>query len=228
MEDKKEEKKKAKKPEKKDKKPEIDLFNTPVYELTEDQIIQKGLKTHNPKDVMCYIGIVVCFIFIFIPPIFNKVFDYTRPADTHVDVTYAKISCHKSASSDGAETYIKSEYKDSVVQTMNIEFIYDETETGATSDVTSWFAFEKTKGFKINKQKNNGKNTVSVDIDFKNNEELRENEELSEYTMNFVPQLQHFSSKSFFCSKETVTVNEDTAHPENNKENVWDQNETTK
>ena len=230
MEEKKETKKEDKKQKKKSNEPQVDLFNTPVYELTEDQIIEKGLKTSNPKDKMCYLGIAICFIFIFIPPIFDKVFDYTRPADTHVEVAYARFNCRRVYSGDNSLVVnIKNEYRESVVQSSLIEYSYKEVE-GETSisEIENWTAFENIKGIKITKGKNNDVNSVTVAIDFKNNESLRSDPELDDYTMNFMPQFNYFGGQGFYCTKESKSVTEDSAHPELNKENVWEETEDSK
>lgn len=226
MEEKKEEKKVKKPKEKKAKEPEIDLFNTPVYELTEDQIIKKGLKTKNPKDKMCYLGIVICFIFIFIPPIFDKVFDYTRPEDTHVEVVYSRLSCRKVlGGSNRLILNVYNEYKDSIVTKSTLVYTYDESADGQSdlNELENWYVYENEKGFKFEKGKENDKNIVTITIDYKNHEELRSKEDLTNYSMNFMPQFNHFGSQGFFCTKDSKSVTEDTAHPEDNKENVWEE-----
>lgn len=42
--------------------------------MEEEQIIKEELKKNTKQDILCYIGMVVIFIMIFIPPIFRIVF----------------------------------------------------------------------------------------------------------------------------------------------------------
>ena len=56
----------------KSKKDELEeLMNKPLAEMSEDEIIQRGLKSKAKSDTYCYIGIGILFILIIIPPIFK-------------------------------------------------------------------------------------------------------------------------------------------------------------
>ena len=42
--------------------------------MEEQKIIEEGLKKNTKQDIICYVGMALLFIMIFIPPIFRVVF----------------------------------------------------------------------------------------------------------------------------------------------------------
>ena len=226
---KKDEKKPAvNKPKKKSQK-EIDaeLFSKPLDQLTEEEIIRKGLKTKNKSDIYCYIGMFLLFVLIIIPPIFNVVFDYTRPKDTHEDVVYSKLSCKKVYSGKSALTLtVQNQYRNSVVESSVLEYVYTdvEGETVNTSEIEKWLNYESEPGITIKQTDELPKHSTRVVIDYLNHSELKHNEGLKDYAMSFMPQLNYYGDQGFYCTKESKTVVEDTAHPEERKD-PWKEEE---
>ncbi len=232
---------------KKSKKDELqELMNIPIEEITEEQIIQRGLKSKAKSDTLCYLGIAFLFILIILPPVFNKVFDYTRPPETHADVVYARFSCtkwsNKVLNGENGKLLttafeIKADYRDSNIQATTFKFYHNKVEgTFDTSDIDDLLLLEDKKGVKISEQ-DKKKDTVgkdgidtqhitTIEVDYEVNPALKEEDALKNYVLTFMAEYNYLSGENggFSCTKETKTVYEDTANPQK-REEIWNQEE---
>lgn len=69
--------------------------------MEEQKIIEEGLKKNTKQDIICYVGMALLFIMIFIPPIFRVVFYDKEVEKNEIDVVYLELSCRKAVYRDG-------------------------------------------------------------------------------------------------------------------------------
>ncbi len=219
-----------------------DIMNMPLDQMNEDQIIKRGLKSKAKSDNLCYLGMVLLFILIIIPPIFNVVFDYTRPVDTHAEVVYARLNCNKWSNKvligeNGklltTAFEVRSDFRDSNIQATTFRYYHDKVDaTFDMSDVNDLLMLEDKKGVKITEEDkkkevvgSNGSDTqhiTTIEVDYLVNPALLEENALKNYALTFMAEYNYLSGEKvgFSCTKETKTVYEDTANPES-REEIW-------
>ena len=227
----------------KNKKNEIEeLMKMPLDQMNEEQIIKRGLRNKSKTDTLCYLGMVFLFILIIIPPIFNVVFDYTRPVDTHEEVVYARLNCNKWSNKvligeNGkyltTALEVKSDFRDSNIQATTFRYYYDKVDsTFDMSDINDLLMLEDKKGVKIKEEDkkkevigSNGSDTqhiITIDVDYLVNPDLLEENALKNYSLTFMAEYNYLSGEKvgFSCTKDTKTIYEDTANPES-REEIW-------
>ena len=116
----------------------------------EEEIIKSGLKSHSKQDTMCYLGMALIGILIFIPPLFRIIFADSIPKSTIEEITYMTVSCRTGFfDEDGLSVIevITSNYRQSEILDMKVEFIYDNenpkfNESQVLSFMEIWFDAE--------------------------------------------------------------------------------------
>lgn len=177
-------------------------------ELTEDQIIKEELKRTPKQDIMCYIGMGICLLMIFMPAIFKKVF-YDPSMDLlEVEVVYGNMQCQGNSSKTGYQLYttIQNEYKDSRIQTSVIKYTYrlystTEEENVSVEEINKLLELD-VNGIKKEKLDNGYQFT----IDFGNNRGLMTHEFLKEFAYAAPTQLEKFRSQKLSCQNTSETV----------------------
>ncbi len=95
--------------------------------MEEEKIIEEGLKTHTKSDKIYFAGMIIMFIFIFIPPIFRIVFfDPDKKPDT-IEVSYLELTCSKAIYRDNYRfnTKIVNNYKEGAILDSFVEYTYE-------------------------------------------------------------------------------------------------------
>lgn len=173
--------------------------------MEEEQIINEELKKNTKQDILCYIGMVVIFIMIFIPPIFRIVFYDPTSEKKEVDVVYANLKCYRSFYRDGKtiDIRIENNYRDLIVLNSKMTFSYTNPEE-EISEVTYLNAIEQ-PGVKKEKLTDG----YSYQIDYENNPALYDLNELSEYNLTEPAQRNYFKTQNFTCERDVKTVKEE-------------------
>lgn len=163
--------------------------------MEEEQIIKEELKKNTKQDILCYIGMVVIFIMIFIPPIFRIVFYDSASNKPLKEVVYVNLKCYRSFYRDGKTIDIKVEnnYKDGTVLNSTMDFSYTEPEE-EISEVTYLNTIEQPAIKKIKKA-----DGYSYQIDYENNPVLYNVNELNEYKLTAPAQRNYYEKQNFTC-----------------------------
>ena len=179
----------------------------------EDEIIQRGLKSHDKKDTICYVGIVLLGILILIPPAFRIIFADSRPKSTIEDIVYLDLSCsHTYFDNEGTivTTFIEGNFRDNKVMKVSISYSYgNKTEVNLTDpQLTTMLDIGKADigGVGMSEKKN----TITFTMDFLNHPALKKRQEIAKYARSPQAQMNEYKSLQYSCSYESKTVQEDT------------------
>ncbi len=182
----------------------------------EEEIIKSGLKSHSKQDTMCYLGMALIGILIFIPPLFRIIFADSIPKSTIEEITYMTVSCRTGFFDEEGLSVIEvitSNYRQSEILDMKVEFIYDnENPKFNESQVLSFM--EMSKKYKQFKMKKEAKK-VTFEIDFLANPSLKHTEEFQNHTKLAPSQMNYYRQyENLSCGHESETKVEDTK--------IWD------
>ena len=182
----------------------------------EEEIIKSGLKSHSKQDTMCYLGMLLIGVLIFIPPLFRIIFADSIPKSTIEEITYMTVSCRTGFfDEDGLSVIevITSKYRQSEILDMKIEFIYD-NENPKFNEAQVLSFMEISKKYKQFKMKKEAKK-VTFDIDFLANPSLKHTEEFQNHTKLAPSQMNYYRQyENLSCGHESETKIEDTK--------IWD------
>ena len=182
----------------------------------EEEIIKNGLKSHSKKDTYCYLGMVLIAILIIIPPAFRVIFADSIPKSTIEEITYMTVSCRTGFfDADGLSVIevITSNYRQSEILDMTVEFMYDnEKPKFDEAQVLSFIEIsKKVKEFKMKKEDKK----ITFTIDFLANPSLKHTEEFQNHTKLAPSQMNYYRQyENLSCGHESETKIEDTK--------IWD------
>ncbi len=177
----------------------------------EEEIIQKGLKSHDKKDTYCYIGIAILAILIILPPAFRVIFASSKPKDTMQEVVYLDLQCsHSYFDNEGhvATNYIDGNFRDNKVLKLTITFSYSGVDKVNKSDSQMSSLLDMVNS-KIGVDYQEKGNTAIFTMDFLNKPDLAEKEELARYRKAAQAQLNEYKGLQYNCSYETNVKKED-------------------
>lgn len=181
-----------------------EVVPTNVAEMTEDQIIKKGLKTNTKKDILCYVGMFVLFILIFIPPIFRVVF-YDPNEEIHeYTVVYINLRCRKAYFRGGlrVDNNIESNYKDSALTDLKIEYVLSD-ELG-DNNIEEINQLEELSRNNPNIQKQVSGNTYTYFFDYSKYPDFRTEEFLKNYSRPLGHQLKIYrEEQKYTCESQS-------------------------
>jgi hypothetical protein len=180
----------------------------------EEEIIKNGLKSHSKQDTLCYIGIGVLAILIFIPPIFRVIFASSIPKSTIEEVTYMSVSCKTAFFDDDGKIVseiIESNYRQGEILDMKVQFLYDNPSPKFAEIQLKDFEelSKKHKEFSMKKEKQK----VTFSIDFLEHLDLKKNADFKDYTKLAPAQMNYYErevSPKLSCDNEAETKQEDT------------------
>jgi len=178
----------------------------------EDEIIKEGLKSHSKQDTLCYVGIGVLAILIFIPPIFRVIFADSIPKSTIEEVTYLAVSCKTAYfDEDGkiVSEIIESNYRQGEILDMKVQFLYDNTSPRFNDTQLEEFESlsKKHKEFSMKKDKQK----ITFSIDFLKNMDLKKHDDFIKYTKLAPAQMRYYADNGgLSCDSEAETKTEDT------------------
>lgn len=181
---------------KKEKDAKKEVVSTNIRDMTEDQIISEGLKHNTKKDIMCYVGMVILFFMIFVPPIFRVAFYDPSQEVREVTVVYITMECRKSFIRDGTTIIntIKNEYKDSVLQTSVMSYELKNNKEGEViAEINELDAIDSP----LIKKEVSG-NTYTYTLDY-TKPDLRNVEYLKGHGEVVVAQLQKYRADRYTC-----------------------------
>ena len=174
--------------------------------MEEDKIIKEGLKTHTKSDIICYIGMALLFIMIFIPPVFRVVFYDAEANAPKPKVVLLNLKCRRAMYRESFRlvSNVDANYVDSVPQTVVIDFTY-EKEGGITdiSEVNELLGVNS-EGVKVEQIKDGYRFTLDYA-----NYPLNQIEELKKYGYLAPPQMQMYDSMNYYCESTTETIEKD-------------------
>jgi hypothetical protein len=178
----------------------------------EEEIIKSGLKDHSKQDTMCYVGMAIIGVLIFIPPIFRVIFADSIPKSAIEEVTYMTVTCRTSffdSEGHGVTEIVENHYRQSEILDMKVEFLYDSQNPNFQEAAV--LNFEKiSKSIKEFKETKEAKK-VTFSIDFLENPNLTKAEELQNYTKLAPAQMNYFRQyENLGCDHESETKMEDT------------------
>lgn len=177
-----------------------------ISELTDEQIIEIGLKTHTKTDKMCFLLIGVMALMIFIPPIFRKVFYDPDLAISERETVYMNLRCIKRRSkiTYSLKETIDFNYRDGEILNANIVFKYENIKTSKKieppQEVTKYIDMNISKIEKKEAEDNLG---YSFFIDFEKNSELLNEKELNELAFAAPTQITNMGSLAYSCTPTT-------------------------
>lgn len=177
-------------------------------ELTEDQIIKEELKKTPKQDIMCYIGMGICLLMIFMPAIFKKIF-YDPSMDLlEVEVVYTDLYCKGNIGRGDYQFYteVTSKYEDSVINNTVITYTY---KLGANVDEKTLVVPEINQLLEIDVsglKKEKKANGYQFTIDFEENRELMSHEVLKEFAYAPPTQMNKFRELKVSCQNTSETV----------------------
>ena len=182
----------------------------------EEEIIKSGIKSHSKQDTLCYVGMALLAIMIFIPPAFRVIFADSIPKSTIEEVTYMDVMCRTAFFDEDGKAVseiITAQYRQNEILNMKVEFVYDSKEPKFNE--ASLLEFEElsksVKEFKMKK----GKTTVTFQIDFLKYPKLKNKEAFRNYTKLAPAQMNYYkTNKGLSCDHESETKVEDTK--------IWD------
>ena len=178
----------------------------------EEEIIQNGLKSHDKKDTMCYLGMVLLGILIILPPAFRVIFADSRPKSTIQDIVYLDFSCsHTYFDNEGTivTTFIDGNFRDNKVMKVTVSYSYgNKTEVNYTdTQLTTLLDIGKAD---IGVGMTEKKNTITFTMDFLNQPKLKQRQELKRYSRAPQAQMNEYKSLQYNCNYESKTEQEDT------------------
>lgn len=161
--------------------------------MEEQKIIEEGLKTNTKQDIICYIGMAVIFIMIFIPPIFRVVFYDSEAKNNDVEIVYLNMVCQKAMYRDGKKILItvNNIYKDSIIQSSVAEYNYEQEEPIA--EVNEFLFIESDD---IGKEELETGYRFTFDY---TNPRVFELEELTNYRSPAPAQMNYYKNKGYAC-----------------------------
>lgn len=161
--------------------------------MEEQKIIEEGLKKNTKQDIICYIGMAVIFIMIFIPPVFRFVFYDSEVENDKVEIVYLNLVCQKAMYREGKKISItiNNMYKDSIIQTSVAEYNYEQEEEIA--EVNEFLSIESED---IKKEKLETGYRFTFDY---TNPRVLELEELANYKSPAPAQMNYYKNKGYAC-----------------------------
>lgn len=174
--------------------------------MEEQKIIEEGLKKNTKKDIICYVGIALLFIMIFIPPVFRVVFYDSSVNRETVEVVYLDLVCTKSIFREGKKvtTKINNNYRDSIILKSVVEFLYEGVEDEIDMPEVNEFLSINAEGIK--KEKTTSGYIFTFDYV---NYPLKDLPELEEYKRPAPAQINYYKNKNFSCENTSKVVEEE-------------------
>lgn len=172
--------------------------------MEEEKIIKESLNTHTKQDIICYVGMGLLFIMIFIPPLFRIVFYDAEANMPKPDVVLLNLKCRKAMYRESYKltSNINADYVSAVPQTVVIDFSYEKE--GAIEDipeVNSLLSVRDKEGVTVEKIENGYK----FILDYANYD-LKKYEELEKYGYLAGPQMQKYEDMNYYCESTTETI----------------------
>ncbi len=176
-----------------------------ITTATEDEIIKSGLKHNTKADVTCYFLLFIIAVLAVLPPLVR--FFHPRPITKEErEIVYNTLKCYKTIIRDNYElsTVLTSNYRDGEVQTVEFNFKYfkrnDKAEEGYVfAEIDE---LDKLNVSGITKKKEVGNAIFTVD--FENNQGLKDNNVLKDYTYFVNAEVNLLSNeKGYSCSNDS-------------------------
>jgi len=182
--------------------------------MTEEEIIiLEGRRSKDKKDVYCYVAMTIIAILILMPPAFRIIFAGSKPKSTIEDIVYLDMSCsHGYFDNKGGmvSEEVEGHFRDGYVLSLDYKFAYDNVnEPNLTDPVVTPLVDLAEANDKVKMVVKD--NTVSFNIDFKNNKELLDDPSFKPYTKTAPAQLNEFQNQQFTCTHDSKEVKEDTS-----------------
>ena len=199
---------KNKEKKKKDEKKKIAPFNQiDITTATEDDIIRSGIKDNTKKDVTCYFIMFIVFVLAVLPVALRLIIP--RPVTTEeTEIVYFTITCYKTTSRDNYElsTTLVSNYRDGKVNNVSFDFKWFKRNENAKENY-SFLEVDELLNMKKNGLTSKGDvNKANVEIDFQGHPELREDEDLKDYTYHSTTEVNVLTNeKGYSCTTDSKT-----------------------
>ncbi len=194
-----------------------------ITTATEDEIIRSGIKYNVKKDYICYGIMFIIFVLMIIPPVLRILIP--KPiTEIEKDIVYLTLSCSYPTTIEDYNLYteLKSNYRDGSITSSEIKYSYqkvgevlktDETEETPTEDVKeeepTFYAIDRMK--EINAKGFTSKKVEKgyiFNVNYEENPELRNLEQLKNYSYEAGSQTKYLTSIGYYCSTKSETVKE--------------------
>ena len=174
--------------------------------MEEQKIIEEGLKKNTKLDIVCYIGMAILFIMIFIPPIFRVVFYDEESNKNGIEVDYLELSCRKAVYRDGKKVsmIINNSYKDSILQKSVAEYTYESSDGEGIAEVNQFLAIDSDRI--LSEKISDG---YKFTFDYTNNSDLFDLVELSDYYKPAPAQMNYYKSNGYTCESTSTVKKEE-------------------
>ncbi len=178
----------------------------------EEEIIKNGLKSHSKVDTLCYAGMVLLAVLIFLPPICRALFMDGRPKSTIEDVVYSTLTCRYGYADENKTSVTKSiigYYRNGEPRKAEVSFYYyADSVNEKDAEQAKYIALSDTvPEFKSSVNPNE----IIYSIDFIGHKELLSKEELKEFTMPMAGAMTYYNNLEYICGVESETKQEDVA-----------------
>ena len=177
-----------------------------VSELTDEQIVEIGLKTHTKTDKICVLLTVFMIFMIFVPLLFEKIFYDPDLAITERETIYLKLECRKRKSKGtySLSEAIISEYRDAEVLNVKVQFLYTNIRGSSTitppQEVQKYNDISVKEFEKVELESNKG---YEFFMDFEKNPSLKSAIELKEHTYAAPTQITNMTSLGYQCTQKS-------------------------
>ncbi|MBR1385258.1 MAG: hypothetical protein IJ568_00345 [Bacilli bacterium] len=195
---------KEKKP-KKEKKILPDFDKIDVTVATEDEIIRSGIKKVTKTDIICYFVIAITIILMILP--FGLRILIPKPiTEIEMDIAYVELKCYRTIIKEGNElsSSIIINYRDGSNEKATINFTYKRSNDDYTFDDIEELDTINHKG--LTKEEN--ENKVTYTLDFENNMDLKNIDELRKYSGNLGVEEQTLRGINYSCISDSETKKE--------------------
>ena len=174
--------------------------------MEEQKIIEEGLKKNTKQDIICYVGMALLFIMIFIPPIFRVVFYDKEVEKNEIDVVYLELSCRKAVYRDGKKVsmIINNSYRDSILQKSVAEYTYESDNGENIAEVNQFLAIESDRI--TSEEISDG---YKFTFDYTNDSDLFGLSELADYYKPAPPQMNYYKSNGYTCERTSTVEKEE-------------------
>lgn len=94
--------------------------------MDEQKIIEQGLKQNTKQDIICYVGIGLLFIMIFVPPLLRLFIPKPDESANKEEIVYLNLVCTKVVIRNNVriEMLVNNTYRNSIIQNSVMEFNY--------------------------------------------------------------------------------------------------------
>lgn len=200
------EKKKDEK-QKKGKKKLVSFDKIDITTATDDEIIRSGIKHNTKTDKFCYM-ILFFIVVLAILPVALRIIIPRKATTEERDIVYYTITCYKGLQRDNYElsTNLISNYRDGKVQDVTFKFKYFKRSELA-KDGYVFAEIEELNKLKLDGIESNVEpGNATFTIDFENYPELKDQEQLKDYTYFQTAELNLLiNEKGYSCSTESDT-----------------------